>query len=116
MEPIIDFAARRLSVLACAYYHFGTKLVHDAEYDEIACLVADKWNHLSEYFKDVFESAAAIRATGHHIYVSQYAFNSTLHELRGSGVDQELSAHGFEATAVWEGSDGTEVGIMGFGG
>lgn len=112
MRAVINFAARRLAVQAAAYYRFDRPLVDDAEHDALVKLVADNWDWLDDFFKETFESAEAIRATTHHIYISAQCYNSVLHELREMGVDEDLGDPGFEPTAQWEGEDGSTIEIM----
>lgn len=116
MRQVIDFAARRLSVAATAYYHFGQAIMPDGEYDQLAMLIVREWHWLSDYFKDVFESAEAINASGHHIYISNQCYMATLRALREAGVDEDLCAPPWNATATWEGPNGEAVEIMSLGG
>lgn len=116
MKDVMDFAARRLSVAACAYYHFNTPITDDANYDALSRLVADNYEYLPQYYQEVFESAEAIRTTGHHIYVSRQCFQATLRAMRDAGVEEDLQAPDFEPTAVWEDAEGNGVEIMGLGG
>lgn len=112
MRTVVDLAARRLSVAALAYYRHDISVMDDCDFDALSDFVAEYWNYLSQYYKDVFESADAIKATAHHIYVSEMAYNGMRAELRRRGIDYDLDARGFEATAQWEDDDGKTVGIM----
>ena len=118
MRQVIDFAARRLSVAATAYYHFGVSITDDANFDELSVLVAAYWDNLSPFFKEVFESPEAIRTTAHHIYINERTWHGTLHELRRLGYDEPINVRPFTEDAMWEDPENPEITqrIMSLGG
>lgn len=71
-----DLIARWVLMLAHLYYDRGVSLVDDATYDELSCLVADRWDELSETRQTMLGSPDEIRATGSGVLLSRAAIGA----------------------------------------
>lgn len=66
-----DCAARWVIMLSHLYYDRDVSLVEDGEFDRLCTFVADNWEGLEPVRQFQLESADAVRASGHHIKITQ---------------------------------------------
>ena len=72
MEGITpNLAARRVLMSAYLYYELASPVLSDAEYDDLARLVSDRWDDLTPMLQWQLGSKEAIRSSGHQVHLTQ---------------------------------------------
>jgi len=108
-----DRAARLLTAAAFAYYRCSESVISDAENDALAVFVAHNWDYLSPEVQERLDSADAIRATTHHIWMTSKDYFGAIDWAYSLGIT--LAAPPFVAEAEQDTPSG-KVGLMGIGG
>lgn len=112
----IDHSARQIMMAAFLYYGCNVSIMSDAEYDTISNNVADNWDILVPYYRELMESPEATRASGHHFLISNACYNGAIAWYKSVFDVLPDNLPPWHSDCEWDSGDGVTVPLMGMPG